>query len=398
MLICYLTDDATLIRIIDDYWLRSQRTPTDRIVFTPKFSLADLSKKYGVPAGTIGRMVSKNSYITSVNCHCTQCGIPHRFTSRSTLATQRATLKKSPCASCAAESEAIRRSNIGTALRTHFDRACDSTPAKDLLTLEDLALLDAAICCWGADHNPMYLETEPMHDRNVTYSPCPSSDSAFFRRLVERHLIVLTPIVDLNPDATLIEGRLRYPTLGSHYTLLVDPQVIVTRLYPENRLPLILELDDDEGFWSFCQSLILAECFHFLEFQLVQHSFKEYPVAKTKEALLQCLQHFCAAQVYNLIFQSVKKAKHYQQQARVPRRHAANTIPGNLQRLLSRALERDTDIRPFNRLYHKAPSSLSVTVFDNLLNIEEGGFRFTLTELKARHRSTMINAVRESLH
>jgi hypothetical protein len=396
-MICYLTDDEAYLEIINAYWLPSRHSLPGKKKFTPEHSLSDLGKKFRLPTNSISRIVSTNSFVTSKDCYCTQCGTPHRFTSRSVLATQRATSKKSQCERCVTESEALHLSKIEAALHAHFNRVSKLTPDADQISLKDLALLDAAICCWGAEDNPNHLVTTPVLAEDVPFSPCSSSDNAFIRQLAERNLIVLTPDVKLNPNVCLFGGDLRYPSMGTHYTVLINYHDILSRLYPDDRLPIILEIHDDEEFWKFCQSLILAECFNFLEYQLLQHNYDSLPVEKTKYALRECLKHYCTAQVFSLIFRTVKNAKNYQQKAGISRRHASNSIPGNLQRLLSWSLEKNTDVRQFDRLHHKAPSAVSVTVFDHLLKIHDGGFRYTLAELKECQKRTMIDAVRESL-
>ena len=93
------------------------------------------------------------------------------------------------------------------------------------------------------------------------------------------------------------------------------------------------------------------------------------------------LEKFSITQAYNLIWRAAKDAAAFYMRNNVNRKHTANTIVGNIQRQLDRALANNWEINSFRRNYDRPQSILSQVVFSACLKTDDGGFSEPLWKL-----------------
>ncbi len=54
--------------------------------------------------------------------------------------------------------------------------------------------------------------------------------------------------------------------------------------------------------------------------------------------------------------------------------HAANTVPGSIQRMTEKAIAEGWDVKPFRRDFRAPQSVLSQVLFTKVLKLPDGGF------------------------
>lgn len=134
-------------------------------------------------------------------------------------------------------------------------------------------------------------------------------------------------------------------------------------------------------FIELCKEIQLQECLAFLKVKLEEHQFDFSPGEKTQHTLMQCLESFSVAQIYNFIWRAARDAAAYYMRSHVSKKQAANTVVRSISRSLEQALAHDWDVKAFSRNYDLPQSSLSRIIFNTLLGTGDGGFKQPLHEL-----------------
>jgi len=80
-------------------------------------------------------------------------------------------------------------------------------------------------------------------------------------------------------------------------------------------------------------------------------------------------------QAHNFIWKAARDAAAFYVRKGTSKAHAANIIPGAIQRTADRAIAENWDIKPFNRDFRAPQSMVSEVLFNAALKIGEDGFK-----------------------
>jgi len=86
------------------------------------------------------------------------------------------------------------------------------------------------------------------------------------------------------------------------------------------------------------------------------------------------INNYSVSQIYTIIYRSTNNALRFQVERGVSKKHASNTIVGNVQSFAERAIIKQWDVQRYNRLKECPESALSKFFFGRILKIGFAGF------------------------
>lgn len=215
-------------------------------------------------------------------------------------------------------------------------------------------------------------------------SPDARFDMEILASLSQSGLISVHPESNLNAFQLLDDGGYRYYIALVAWSLLLPQDAG----HPRELVELLERLLSSAEFrnarrdelLALAKEISLLECLSFLDYVLAEHRLALTPGEKTKVVLRRALEVCSVSQVYNLIWGATKAAAAFCMRG-ANRRHAANSVIGNIQRQLERALANNWTISAFHRNYSLPQSILSQVVFNTCLGTDDGGFTQPLWKL-----------------
>lgn len=209
-------------------------------------------------------------------------------------------------------------------------------------------------------------------------SPTIDFDQEIVSSLFRRRLIAIHP--HSRADAVIIEdGRLTQYYPGKVYwTLPLEGRDISPAAFME-RLELTVRKQGWRESWrdeadDLFRKVALHECLQYLRVVVEEHNFELRVGEKTVIVLNGVLRRHSVAQAYNFMWRAAKDAASFYVRKQASKRHAANTIPGSIQRLADRAWAEGWDVPAYRRHFQAPRSTLSCVLFDTVLEIGEAGF------------------------
>ena len=130
-----------------------------------------------------------------------------------------------------------------------------------------------------------------------------------------------------------------------------------------------------------CKEVSLHETFAFLEHMAKEHNLPIEIGEKTQLVLVRVLENYTVAQTYNFIWRACKNAAAFSTKSGITLQHAANTIPGSIERYMLKAMDNGWEITPYKRNYNLRQSIVSQVLFGTLLHTDDGGFNKPLREI-----------------
>src|SRR6185437_14728328 len=106
-------------------------------------------------------------------------------------------------------------------------------------------------------------------------------------------------------------------------------------------------------------TVALQECLQYLRVVLDDHGFELNLGEKTIGVLRAALRSFSIGQVFSFIWRAAKDAAAFYVRESASKAHAANIVPGAIQRSAERALAEGWEVRAFRRDFRAPESVLS---------------------------------------
>lgn len=142
--------------------------------------------------------------------------------------------------------------------------------------------------------------------------------------------------------------------------------------------PLWAVACEGDEWWTLWKEISLHECLAYLELVLAEHNLPFKAGDRTRFVLSSVLETFSVAQVWNMIWRAGRDAAAFYMRQNPTRSHAANTVPGSIQRQAERALAEGWDLKGFRRNPQLPRSVLSEAFFGRALRIGDSGFTRTI--------------------
>ena len=368
------TDLESYADVCKDYW---QQNDPHSFSYTVK----EIAEKHSMKVHAITSFIRKHSYIWFEEICCESCGTPYHLTSRAQYASRNLYID-TQCNAC---SEAAHKAVIDkkTSIIESIKKCALRSPKEiHQLSLTDRIFLACAIQALGSESLTQL--TSIADNPSCALSPDSTYDRKIVRHLIDQRLSWLsshTPLTSLqiqddeNFTLDLINSRLEIPFSASELISLINKFSLDA--YQE-------ELIHNDEFYQLCSEVQLLECIAFLKYSLAEHQLHFSPGDKTQLVLSQCLRYFSVAQTYNLVWRAVKDSAAYYMRGSVRKLQAANSVVGNINRNMEKALANGWEITPFKRNYKIPQSAISQLLFNTVLGTDDGGFHYKLSELLAK--------------
>jgi len=374
----YLVRAEAAIALSNDYW---------RLGKPGSFALsvAEVCAIHGVPAAGLNRLISTYCIAFSEQIFCEFCGCPVEFTSRTNYLENRrksswAAWRCNDCIEAEREAERRRQEDQGALrvqlLKEELTSASRSAPEIELMSFREVVFLLSLLRYAGSEDLDFIIPYELV---SADLSPTSEYDHDIINKLFRRKLIAIHP--GSKAESVIIEeGKLTgYFPLKVHWTLPLEGREISPAAFMEQ---LELRLRDRASWpedWSektvkLFQEVALQECLQYLQVVVEDHGFELRVGDKTLLVLKDILRRYSVAQAYNFMWRAAKDAAAFYVRKDTSRRHAANTIPGAIQRMADRATAEGWDVKAYRRDFRAPQSMLSRVLFDVALGIGETGF------------------------
>lgn len=382
--------------ICERYWLR-EADKRSGFIYTCK----EIGQEFDVKHQDIPSIVKTNAHLVVLDCQCIDCGTTKVCYTRSQLI--RLDLIRWRCDDCR-EALEERMDQEYLEYRLKQDRLVEerrqtaleyinqcrsiqlsSIPSVTELNDVDKLLLAATVESLGADN---IRNTVSLRDNlSLPLSPFSRLDEEILQHLFNRNLLILGP-----------ESSYEYVTINEEKELEIDfYQAIFEFAYSIENLTEILinakskkntsALVADSQFKSWCEQVQLGECLSYLITRSRLNDLAPSIGDKLISILRACLAECTVSTMHYVIWKSVENAAAYVQKPGITRRHASNSISGNIERVFGKIYSGSWNRNKSFRDASHPQSAMAKIFFDYVFGVDDGSFHHTLDELFSPYRS-----------
>jgi hypothetical protein len=334
--------------------------------------------------------------------NCTRCQNPHKFYLRSDLPKHSSDIGKPGLCSECREKDRIHqvaedqkrkedaertRQEVRARMREKIRETYDLSKRRPISHIFSLDLTDAIYLI--SIMRGAYEDLTKIKPIELFEQPLAADKDLTKEIVIQSHdngLIYVHP--DSEPETFVDETLDRFYIYKVYYApmvtekSLVDPKTLVTDLHQYVSLPWTEEeCNEALELWN---KIALSECMEYLLFVMNEHQFEFTPGEKTTQYIQFALQHFSTAQVYNIIWRSVKDAVAFYVRERVPKKQAMNTAVASIQRTAERAIAEKWDLKPYRRNYKIKQSIISEVFYNFASQLGDIGFE-TIPNIEIIH-------------
>ena len=137
----------------------------------------------------------------------------------------------------------------------------------------------------------------------------------------------------------------------------------------------------DDQFKSWCEQVQLGECPSYLITRSRLNNLAPPIGDKLVSIFRACLAECSVSTMHYIIWKSVENAAAYVQKPGITRRHASNSISGNIERVFGKISSGSWHPNQSYRDASHPQSAMAKIFFDYVFGIEDCGFHYTLDEL-----------------
>ena len=387
----YQSDITEINKLIcERYWLR-EGDKRSGFIHTCK----EIGQEFDVKHQDIPSIVKINAHLVVLDCQCIDCGTTKICYTRSQLI--QLDLIRWRCNDCR-EALEKRRDQQYLEYRIKQDRLAEekrqasleyinqcrsiqlsSIPSINELSDVDKRLLAATVESIGADH---LRNTVSLRDNfSLPLLPFSKLDEEILHHLFNRNLLILVP-----------EDSYEYITINEEKELEIDfYQAIFEFAYSIENLTKILinaksrkntsALVADSQFKSWCEKVQLGECLSYLITRSRLNDLAP-PIGEKLVSLIRaCLAECSVSVMHYIIYKAVESAAAYVQKPGITRRHASNSVSGNIERIFGKIHSGSWNRNKSFRDASHPQSAMAKIFFDYVFGVDDGGFHYTLDEL-----------------
>ncbi len=387
----YQPDITELDRFVcEKYWLRESDKRTG---FT--HTCKEIGQEFGFRHQDIPSIVKANAHLVVLDCQCVDCGKSKICHTRSQLIHLKPDSWQ--CDECwkvflerreqehlkyCLEQERLKEEQRQAALEYINDyRGTQLTevPLVKELNEVDRLLLAATIESIGAEN----LKTTISLRNNLSLglSPFFRLDEHILHHLFKLNLLLLVP--EENYDYINVNNKreveIDYHQVSFEFAYGIDDltKVMVGAKSKKDISALIA----NSQFESWCQQIQLGECLSYLISRSKLNNLAPPISDKLISLLKACLTECSVSVMHYIIYKSVESAAAYVQKPNITRKHASNSISGNIERIFGKISSGSWHSNKSFRDANHLQSAISKVFFDYVFGIEDCGFYYTLNEL-----------------
>jgi len=388
-----VTETSKLIS--EKYWLRKS---DKRNGFT--YTCKELGQEFGLRHQDIPSIVKLNAHLIVLDCQCIDCGKTKICHTRSQLA--QVNVDRWRCDIClealqkrrrreyleqCLEQERLKEEQKQAVLEYINDyRSTQLTdiPSVSELNEVDMLLLAATIESRGAENLKRLISLRD--NLSLPLSPFFLLDKRTLKHLFKLNLLILAPgenydFVTVNQKQ---ESEIDYHQATFEFTY--GPKDLTKIMVSAKSRKNISALVGNKQFEDWCQQIQLGECLSYLITRSKLNDLAPSIGEKMVSLLSACLAECSVSVMHYIIWKAVESAAAFVQKPNITRKHASNSIYGNIERVFGKITNGSWRHNNSYRDASHPQSAMSKVFFDYVFGIEDCGFNYTLDELFKQYR------------
>lgn len=382
--------------ICERYWLRESDKRSGFV-----YTCREIGQDFGFKHQDIPSIVKANAHLVVLNCQCIDCGTTKICYTRSQL------IRLNPigwrCDDCW-EALQKRRDQEYLEYRIKQKRLAEerrqvtleyinqcrniqlsNIPSMTELNDVDKLLLAATVESIGAES---LKTTVSLRDNlSLPLSPFYKLDKKILHHLFDQNLLILAS-----------ESNYEYVTINEEQKLEIDfYQATFAFAYSIEELTKIMlnaksrkdvsALVADKKFKSWCEQVQLGECLSYLITRSRLNDLAPPISEKLSSIFRACLAEYSVSIMHYMVYKAVESAAAYVQKPNITRKHASNSISGNIERVFGKIYSGSWNRNKSFRDASHPQSAMVKVFFDYVFGVEDGGFHYTIDELFSPYRS-----------
>ncbi|MBP2280197.1 hypothetical protein H4W00_001010 [Psychrobacter sp. PL19] len=387
----YQSDITETNKLISEkYWLR-ESDKRNGFIYTCK----EIGQDFGLRHQDIPSIVKVNALLVVIDCQCIECGITKICHTRSQLTQLKPDNWR--CDECwealqkrrekeyleyCLEQECLKKEqkkSIFGYINDHRSKQLGSVPTVAQLSEVDMLLLAATVESLGAENLNALISLR--HNLSLPLSPFFLLDNETIKHLFNLNLLILAP--DENYDFVTINQKqeldIDYNQAALYFTYRHEDltKIMVNAKSKKNISALVA----NKEFESWCHQIQLGECLSYLITRSQLNNLAPTIGEKMVSLLSACLAKCSVSVMHYIIWKAVESAAAFVQKPNITKKHASNSIYGNIERVFGKI---NNGSWHHNNSYRDAShpqSAIAKVFFDYVFEIEDCGFKYTLDEL-----------------
>lgn len=376
--------------ICERYWLR-QGDKRSGFIYTCK----EIGQEFDVKHQDIPSIVKINAHLVVLDCQCIECGKTKVCYTRSQLTQLKPDSWR--CDSCwkvlqetreqeyleyRLEQKRLEEERRQAALQYINDyRGTQLTEVLPITELNevDKLLLAAAMESLGAEN----LKTTISLRDNISLflSPFFGLDQKILHHLFKLNLLLLAPEESYEYVSVNEEKELEIDYYQATFEFAYETNDLTKIMVDAKSKKNISALVSNTQFEMWCQQIQLGECLSYLITRSKLNNLAP-PIGEKLISLLRaCLAECSVSVMHYIIYKAVESAAAFVQKPNITRKHASNSISGNIERVFGKISSGSWYPNKSYRDASHPQSAMAKVFFDYVFRIEDGGFHYTLDEL-----------------
>ena len=365
----FLAENKTSTEICSIYWALDEKGDF-------KNTISKIAKEFGKTSYEVQKTVKQDCIAFSTAISCPECDLPYQYKNRSDYKNTKKhiSIKCSDCIELDKLNEEIKKQS---ALDAHFE-SCQKYP----FSLESLTFYDAicllSIVRYQASEDLQYLKPYTSNQTDFL-SPRYEYDIDIYKNLIEKNIIAISPRTALDAVKFDDEGKISYHIDRAYWEIIIDQNKYSSITTFIEELEHKLSFMEWEDSWydeanDLCKDVALQESLAYLDFIMRDHRFNFVAGKKTKLIINKVLEKHSVAQLCSLIWSCGKDAAAYYMRSDIPKKQAANSVIGGIERKYERYITNGWEIKPAKRNFNLPISTMSQVLYGTTLHTDDGGF------------------------
>ncbi|MFK3990661.1 hypothetical protein ACI2JM_10125 [Psychrobacter sp. NPDC064578] len=376
--------------ICEKYWSR-ESDKRSGFIYTCK----EIGREFGFKHQDIPSTVKGNAHLVVLDCQCIVCGKTKICHTRSQLI--QLSIDSWRCDECwdtlqeKREREYLeyrlqqkrlkeeQRQSAVNYIKDYKNSQSTEVPSITTLNEVDRFLLAATIESLGAES----LETTISLRDNLSLplSPFFRLDQKILHHLFKLNLLLLTPEESYEYISVNEEQELEIDYYQATFEFAYNTNDLTEIMVDAKARKNINSLVVNTQFEMWCQQIQLGECLSYLITRSKLNNLAP-PIGEKLVSLLRaCLAECSVSVMHYIIYKAVESAAAYVQKPNITRKHASNSISGNIERIFGKISSGSWHRNKSFRDVSHPQSAMAKVFFDYVFGIEDCGFHYTLDEL-----------------
>jgi len=382
--------------ICERYWLREGDKRSSYI-----YTCKEIGQEFGLKHQDIPSIVKANAYLVVLDCQCIECGKTKVCYTRSQLTQLKPDSWR--CDDCwkvlqerreqeyldyQLEQERLEEERKQVALEYINDYRGNQLTEVPLITeLNEVDKLLLATTIEGLGSENLKTTISLRDNISLFLSPFFGLDQKILHHLFKLNLLLLAPEESYEYISVNKEQELEIDYYQATFEFAYDTNDLTKIMVDAKSKKNIRALVSNTQFEMWCQQIQLGECLSYLITRAKLNNLAPPIGDKLISLLRACIAECSVSVMHYIIYKAVESAAAYVQKPNITRKHASNSISGNIERVFSKIYSGSWSHNKSFRDASHPQSAMAKIFFDYVFGVDDGGFHHTLDELFSPYRS-----------